>query len=97
MTTQAHNTLAWVLATSADEKCRNGAKAVTHARQAFERTEWKDAGIIDTLAAALAESGEFESAAKWQRTANEKASDKDRPGMLERLKLYNQRKPYREK
>src|SRR5262249_33977689 len=54
-----HNQIAWLLATCPVDAFRNGPKAVEHAARACEMEAWKDGNIIDTLAAALAESGDF--------------------------------------
>ena len=59
---RAHNNLAWLLATSPDEEIRDGAAAVRHATKANELASYSDAGYLDTLAAALAETRQFEQA-----------------------------------
>ena len=52
---------------------------------------------MDTLAAACAETGDFESAVKWQTEAILLFSMiKDREAGEARLKLYLDKKPYRE-
>ncbi len=52
---------------------------------------------MDTLAAAYAESGDFEQAKRWQAKAIEVAPDgKDKQEMRGRLELYKQGKTYRE-
>jgi serine/threonine-protein kinase len=92
------NSLAWLQATCPDKHARNGAAAVQAATKACELTQWKNESYIDTLAAAYAESGDFDQAIKFQKQSLEmtSASDTDRKGMEERLHLYQQRKPYRE-
>ena len=64
---QGHNGLAWVLATSRFDQLRDGATAVTEANRAtaLERS----ATTLDTLAAAYAESGDFDKAVAAQRDA----------------------------
>jgi tetratricopeptide (TPR) repeat protein len=90
------NSLAWLLATCPDDKLRNGAKAVTAATKACKLTNWVSSGELDTLAAACAEKGDFKNAVKWQT----KVVEFDDPDYGEdqkvRLKLYQERKPYRE-
>jgi hypothetical protein len=53
--------------------------------------------ILDTLAAAYAESGDFESARKWQTKAIELLTDEpEQDEIRKRIELYQQRKPYRD-
>ena len=59
------NNLAWVLATSPDAKLRDGPKAIKLATQACEVTDYKAAHILSTLAAAYAETGDYQNAVKW--------------------------------
>ena len=75
----------------------DGDRAVATATRACERTGWKEANIIDTLAAACAEAGDFDGAVRWQTKANAMFTDeKEKPRGEERLKLYRDHKPYRE-
>src|SRR5262249_59920817 len=67
----AYDNLAWVLATCPDSKVRDGAKAVDCAATACELTDAESPYCMATLAAALAESGKFEQAVKWQQRALE--------------------------
>jgi tetratricopeptide (TPR) repeat protein len=92
---QAHNNRAWLLATCPDAKHRDGKKAMESASMACELTNWKDPTVIDTLAAAQAESGDFYSATKSQSKAIELLSDEPRKSEYRtRLKLYQEKKPY---
>src|SRR5262249_58491261 len=54
--------LAWILATSPDALVRDGKAAVDLARHAAELTIGSVPGVLDTLAAAYAESGRFSDA-----------------------------------
>jgi tetratricopeptide (TPR) repeat protein len=94
------NELAWLLATSSVAEFRNGAKAVEFATNACEQTNWKNADHVNTLAAAYAEVGDFDSAVKWQKEAvnllTEKEPSNQHAEFEERLKLYQSGKPYRE-
>src|SRR5713101_6941180 len=58
----AENNLAWSLATAADPKLRNGAKAVQLAEQAVMATDGDNPVFLHTLSAAYAENGDFEKA-----------------------------------
>ena len=93
---QAFNSLAWLLATCPESTVRNGEKAVQSASRACELSQWKEAAYIDTLAAAYAEAGAFDQAVKFQKQSLEMTRAPGRRRMQERLKLYQQRKPYRE-
>ena len=58
----ATNNLAWILATHEDPAVRNGAEAVTLAEQACQASGSKDPALLNTLAAAYAETGAFDKA-----------------------------------
>jgi membrane associated rhomboid family serine protease/Tfp pilus assembly protein PilF len=66
---EAHNNLAWLLATSEDPKYRKPAEALEHARRAVELTHWKEASFIDTLAEALYVNGQYPQAVAVQKKA----------------------------
>jgi len=94
---EAYNVRAWVWATCPDAKYRDGTRAIESASRACELSGWKDANDIDTLAAAYAEAGDFDAAVKWQTKANALYADAgDKATGQERLKLYRERKPYRQ-
>jgi tetratricopeptide (TPR) repeat protein len=92
------NSIAWMRATSPIRSIRNGKAAVAEATKACELTQWKNAAYVDTLAAAHAEASDFDQAIKYQTQVlgfdNVRADF--RPGMEQRLKLYQRHKPYRE-
>jgi WD40 repeat protein/tetratricopeptide (TPR) repeat protein len=93
------NGIAWLLATFPRADLRNGTKAIEYATKACELTKWKSANIIDTLAAAYAEAGDFDSAVKRQKEAVDLLTEKEpawQAEFEERLKLYQSGKPYRE-
>jgi tetratricopeptide (TPR) repeat protein len=56
---QGLNDLAWIRATSPIDALRNGRQALELATRACERSGWQDPAHLDTLAAALAETGQF--------------------------------------
>ena len=55
----SRNNLAWILATSSDDKIRDATKAVEFAQQAVVLSGGREPQFIRTLAAAYAESGRF--------------------------------------
>jgi len=93
-----HNNRAWLLATCPDDDIRDGKRAVDAATKACELTEWKNASMLDTLAAAHAEAGDFDKAVKHlkQALALDDLDQSDRDAYRARLKLYEQKKPYRQ-
>ena len=91
----ALNMAAWLRATSPNAAARNGRLAVQQATRACELTSWKDSDLVDTLAAAHAEAGNFDRAMDFQKQAIRIAPLADRNKMHERLRLFQQRTPYR--
>jgi tetratricopeptide (TPR) repeat protein len=96
--TMGYNSVAWLLATCPSERHRNGQRAVAMAQKACELSNWKDAYSIDTLAAAYAESGNFDEAIRWQTKAAAMLSADQEfvKSARERLALYRDRQPCRE-
>lgn len=94
----AYNGLAWRLASSKDARVRDGKRAVELAQKACELSEWKLPILINTLAAAYAEAGNFDEAIRWQEKAMEFPEFMNTHGdkAREQLALYRDRKPYRE-
>ncbi len=105
------NNYAWVLATSPDEKLRDGPRALKYATKAAEATKFETPHVLSTLAAAYAETGDYENAAKWSQKAVElsqkevdaaKDDDKkklqaDHEQLKKELESYHQHKPVRER
>ena len=95
------NGIAWILAVHPHEKVRNGPRAVEYAKEACVLSEWKDGRYIDTLAAAYAETGDFETAIQLEKQAiqvrREAVPGKRLTGFQKRLTLYESGKPYRAK
>jgi tetratricopeptide (TPR) repeat protein len=63
------NNLAWLLSVAPDAKLRNGKLAVEYATRACELSDWKNAYDVGTLAAAYAETGNFDEAVNWEKKA----------------------------
>src|SRR4029079_16100740 len=62
---------AWFRATCANASFRNGQQAVKDAKAACSIMTWKDESMIDTLAAAYAETGDFNSAIQYASQARD--------------------------
>ncbi|MHB1034747.1 MAG: tetratricopeptide repeat protein [Pirellulales bacterium] len=90
------NNLAWVLATSPDDKLRNGKRAIELATEACRVTEYKQAHILSTLAAGYAEAGDFEAAKRWSKKAVELGEKEQKEALGKELKSYESGKPWRE-
>lgn len=94
----AFNGLAWILATCPDSGNRDGKNAVSYALKGCEMTLWTDANVIGTLAAAYAESGDFDKAVKYARHSLKMTSltASQRREMEHCLNLFKQHRPYRD-
>ena len=84
-------------ATCPDAKSRDAKKALEDAMKAGMQTKWQFPGCFDVVAAAYAEAGQFDAAVKWEKRA---IADPVFPSVAidqarERLKLYEQSKPFR--
>jgi Flp pilus assembly protein TadD len=89
------NNSAWLMATSPHDALRNGPLAVRLAMRAVQMTEEKQPHILSTLAAALAETGDFDAAIAWAAKAEELTTGEMRSQMHAELESYRQRKPWR--
>jgi tetratricopeptide (TPR) repeat protein len=100
----------WILSTAPDDQVRDGQRAVELARSAIKLRGEKGCAYTDTLAAALAETGQFDAAVQSQREAillkeseirrsldakDAAEAGKELEEMQERLRLYEQSQPYR--
>jgi len=91
------NALAWILATNPYSEVRNGLEAVRYAKQAASGSKWKAHIILDTLAAAYAECGQFDQAVSTEQQAMALVKDGPAtPDYAARLKLYQAGMPYRQ-
>jgi tetratricopeptide (TPR) repeat protein len=91
------DSLARIQATCPEDSLRNGKEALEKSLRACELSNWESADIIDTLAAAYAEVGDFDRAVKYQMQAISMSGTYGpaRRKMEERLELYREHKPYR--
>jgi len=88
---------AWFQATCPDPAFRNGKQAVKDAKAACSIMQWKDEDMIDTLAAAYSETGDFASATRYAAQA---LTIKDIPlldskRIQHHLTLFQQNRPIR--
>lgn len=91
------NNLAWVLATSPEEKVRDGNRSIELAKKACEVTNYKAPHILSTLASGYAEIGDFDTAIKWSSKAVELGEEDMKEALQKELESYKQGKPWREK
>ncbi|MGA2748226.1 MAG: tetratricopeptide repeat protein [Verrucomicrobiota bacterium] len=92
--------LAWVLSTCPDAALRDGAKALSLARNASANTGAKDPAILGALAAAFAETGNYADAVATARHAYQFALQQTNGPLAEeldaQLRQYQSGAPYRE-
>lgn len=91
-----NNQLAWLLATSPDAAVRDGAQAVRYGKAANALSGGHVPAVLDTLAAAEAEAGDFEAAVRDERQALALGKGDKLHGGDKRLRLYENHQPYRE-
>src|SRR6202011_2502997 len=89
---------AWLHATCPDASLRNGRSAIDDAKKACNMTKWKEVGPIDTLAAAYAETADFDSAIRYEQQALS-ASDANEISrtLQEHMSMFKQHRPIRMK
>ena len=92
----ALNARAWFYATWPDDHLRNGAQAVKDAIVACKLTNWKYPNTLDTLAAAYAEAGDFDSATRYEQQALAANARRSLAREYqERVELYKRHQPHR--
>ncbi len=96
---EAANAKAWVQATHLEPAKRDGRNALELAEQACEATAEREPRFLDTLAAAYAETGEFDRAVAIAARAEALASSAQQAGLAqavrERLRKYQQKQAFR--
>lgn len=92
----ALDTRAWIRATCPDPSLRNGKVAIADATKACNMIKWQSAGMIDTLAAAYAESGDYDSAIRYQEKAmNTPGAGQNSRELQDHMALFEQHRPVR--
>jgi len=86
---------AWLWSACPDASLRDGERALEAARKACELTGYNDGFAVGALAAAHAETGDFEQAVRWQKKALELAPLPVKPAYRERLEALESGKPVR--
>ena len=93
------NNLAWILATCPEPRIRDGAEAVRLAERGCGLTDNRAPELLDTLAAAYAELGQFDRAVKTAEKAIQlvlaPGKEKLAKDIESRLKLYKAKRPFR--
>jgi tetratricopeptide (TPR) repeat protein len=96
----ALNDLAWLCATCPEAKLRDAAKSLQLAKHAADLTGRKDPGVLETLAAAYAEGGQFAEAIKTVEEAARLCDPASQQELLETLRncrqLFESGKPVRQ-
>jgi tetratricopeptide (TPR) repeat protein len=94
-TSNTANNLAWLLATCANPIVRNGESALRLAQEAVAATSRTNAVVLDTLAAAYAETGDFAKAVAAQQEAIAVLGSETNRDYEARLRLYQSGSPFR--
>jgi tetratricopeptide (TPR) repeat protein len=91
----AYRSLAWLLATCPDPRFRNPQQALAAAQRAESLATPGDCFVLEALAAAHANAGQYDQAVRYQREAVSIAPGDFRSTFAGRLALYEQRQPFR--
>lgn len=88
--------MAWIMSTAPDQRLRNAEEGVKLAQKAMELDGNNDPRYVETLAAAYANSGQFDAAAELLKHALESAKG-DAAGRIQaQLAVYKEGKPFRD-
>lgn len=94
---RAYQSAAWLLATCPDEKFRSAKTALESAQRAIQLDGSGDHRFLDTLAAALANAGQFDEARKTISLALQSAPPETASLYKTRVELYARNQPLRAK
>ena len=83
---RAYRDRAWLRLNGSDQSHRNGQQAVKDATSVCKLIDWKDEDMIDILATAYAEVGDFDSAVRYEEQAL--AIKGVKPDDSKRLQVY---------
>jgi tetratricopeptide (TPR) repeat protein len=92
---RAYQGAAWIMATCPDERYRNDELALSTAQKALELDGDTDPRYIETLAAAYANAGQYDSAAAILQTYLNRMPQNYQAGAQSRIQLYKSQRPYR--
>jgi len=92
---RALRSAAWFMSTCPDARFRDSRMAMMAAEKAVE-LDGETPAYLDTLAAAYASAGQFDSAQEVQAEAIGKAAKEDAASYKRRLEFYKRQRPYRE-
>lgn len=93
---RAYLSAAWLMSTCPDSRYRETDKAVSAAQKAIDLDGDKDYRYLDTLAAAQANTGQFELAKATATKAVAAAPSKEMSKVRQRLELYDSSRAFRE-
>ena len=91
----AYRSLAWLLATCPDPRFRDPRQALESAERAAQLSAPGDPFVLDALAAAHANAGQFDRAVRYQQEAMSNAPDNFAQPFAARLALYQKRQAFR--
>jgi tetratricopeptide (TPR) repeat protein len=96
---EAANNVAWVLSSRPEPDLRDGAGALLIARELNAKTGYRELAYLETLAAAFAETGDFDAAVRTTETAigiaHQTGESRAAEGLIDRLELYRRGRPVR--
>ena len=96
---EAFRCVAWMMATCDDERFRDPKRSLQFAKKAIELNGGEDFRLLDTMAAAHANAGQFNYAVTEQQRAIEmatgKATGRELYDLKQRLQQYSQQAPHR--